>query len=152
VGKEQMYGAWRHASGVWVAVATNCWIHFKAPPKLWALAVLCSGSTLMDVWGASGTDAHAVGSGGKGLHYDGAMWTVVSLPTTADLHALWGANASNVYAVGKGGTVLRNDGVTWGTKPIQGPFGTNDLTDVWGSGADRIYVVGPNTKVYRYGR
>jgi len=58
------------------------------------------------VWGSSGSDVFAVGSGGKILHYNGMTWNEMDSRTCNDLKSVWGNSGTNVYAVGLYGTIL----------------------------------------------
>jgi len=150
-GSKQFNGAWRHASGAWVAVGPDCQVYHYTPGGTWTAGKPCVSANLLDVWGASDTAIHVVGSGGVRLHWGkSGGWKQLTTPTVGDLNAIWGADVANVYAVGKSGTVLRYNGTAW-TGPLNGPFGAANLTDVWGTGKSRIYVVAPNTLVFRYG-
>jgi PKD repeat protein len=51
--------------------------------------------TLLDIWGSSGSDIYAVGSGGI-LHYDGSTW-VENNPTGAG--RIWGTSASDLFVL-----------------------------------------------------
>jgi hypothetical protein len=102
---------------------------------------------LSDIWGTSGTDVFAVGSGII-LHYDGSTWastdtetttgpssvslepvsetisSPMSIITTAYLQGIWGSSGSDVFAVGYYGTILHYDGASWSpmdTETTTGP-------------------------------
>ncbi|HET9913014.1 MAG TPA: hypothetical protein VFQ13_14055, partial [Anaerolineales bacterium] len=73
-----------------------------------------SNGYLYGIWGSSGNDIYAVGSGTNasdvtvplGYRYNGSTWTsyTPSLPSTSwesgELMSVWGVDANNIYAVG----------------------------------------------------
>ena len=90
------------------------------------------GVDLAGVWGASATDAWAVGGdceaggfdatvgGGSGtlLHWDGKAWSQIAIQSVAALCAVWGASANDVWAVGADSQALHWDGARWSPVPI----------------------------------
>ena len=65
------------------------------------------------MWGSSGSNVFAVGTGGTILHYDGSSWSAMSSGTTRSLYGVWGSSGNDVFAVGNGGTILHYDGSSW---------------------------------------
>jgi hypothetical protein len=65
--------------------------------------------TLHGVFGSSGTDVYAVGTGPGIYHYDGNVWQPLAAPgqITETLYAVWARSADEVYAVGENGVILR---------------------------------------------
>jgi len=105
----------------------------------WLYDPVVDGADLAAVWSASASNAFAVGTGGKILHYDGTGWTPQPSPILADLAGVWGSSGTDVFAVGRGGTILHYDGATWSR---QSSGATSDLYAVWGSSATDVYAVG----------
>ncbi|HXS09158.1 MAG TPA: hypothetical protein VN852_04180 [Candidatus Krumholzibacteria bacterium] len=102
---------------------------------------------VVDIWGASSTDIHAVGSDGQLLHFDGKDWKTVDSPTRRYLGAIFGVSPNNIVAVGPGGTILRFNGQGW-TSEESGT--TAMLVDVWGNAEDVIFAISFNADVLRY--
>ena len=75
---------------------------------------MSSGTTqiLDGIWGSSGSDVFAVGSGGTILHYDGSGWTPMTSGITTYLYGVWGGSSNDVFTVGDGGTILHYSNVT----------------------------------------
>ncbi len=65
-----------------------------------------SGTTsfLLGVWGSSGSDVFAVGSGIV-LHYDGTAWLEQENGSTATLQGIWGTGPTDLFAVGRGAII-----------------------------------------------
>jgi hypothetical protein len=59
---------------------------------------LPQGNHLYAVWGSSGSDVFAVGTGGTILHYDGADWSPMDSGTTHGLEGVWGSGGGDVFA------------------------------------------------------
>ncbi len=114
------------------AVCSSSGFCFEHPAKF--------GINLADVWGASATDAWAVGYGGALLHYDGTGWMVAKSPTTVNLRAVAGFSSTDVWAVGERGTALHYDGAAWAMVDVGA--GTKDLFDVALVSADEVWILG----------
>jgi len=93
---------------------------------------------LFRIWGSSGDNVFALGSGGTILHYDGEEWADMYSPTSNGLYGIWGTSGTNILAVGVLGTMLRFDGEDW--RELTN-YTTQNLFDVWGS-RDEIFIVG----------
>ncbi len=99
---------------------------------------------LYDVWGSSGNDVYAVGSGGAILHYDGVEWSLIK--TSHYLNRVWGSGPNDVFAVGgrdsgtgdSFATILHYDGTSWSEMDIEGG---RSLNGVWGSSPNDVYAV-----------
>ena len=111
------------------------------------------GNALTSVWGASSTDAWAVGARGTMLHWDGSKWNTAVKETTSNLLSVWGSGPNNVFAVGERNTVLRWDGQKWSSIPatvvLKDGSGNDvqklvNLNSVWGSDATHVWIVGEN--------
>ncbi len=108
--------------------------------------------TIFGVWGASPSDAYAVGSvssrNGFLWHFDGTSWTDVTLPDalptdalgdTPGLFKVWGDGAGHVYVVGARGVLLRSTG---GAPFEILPTGTQATLFTVSGDATRAIVVG----------
>ncbi len=91
------------------------------------------------IWGSSGSDVFAVGTGGLIMHFDGTTWTQMASPVAQDLYCVWGSGPSDVHAGGAAGTMLHYDGMAWTTVP-SGTAGV--ISSISGSGASNAYAVG----------
>ena len=93
------------------------------------------------VWGTSGDDVYAVGSGGVMLHYNGTDWSEVEPNSWIDFQSIYGNSRGNIYAVGD--SVSHYNGSEWteigGEIPSELGY---RMTDVWVSGSNDVYMVG----------
>jgi hypothetical protein len=111
--------------------------------------------SLVDVWGASGSDVFAVGQSDEVfesiiLHYDGSAWASQLDRSDIVLSAIWGASGSDVYAVGfdesaeNPALILHFDGSQW--QDVAGLPTDPDIPiffeSVWGSSATDVFIVG----------
>jgi hypothetical protein len=111
--------------------------------------------SLVDVWGASGSDAFIVGQSDNTfestiLHYDGSAWSSQLERQDIVLNAVWGSSGSDVYAVGfdafalNSQLILHFDGERW--RDMNGPPANPDFPvffeSVWGSSASDVFIVG----------
>ena len=105
---------------------------------------MTSGTTnnLSGIWGSSGSDVFAVGSGGAILHYNGSTWSAMSSGTTQTLNGVWGSSETDVFAVGSGGTILHYNGSTWSAMSSGTAF---PLYGVWGSSGTDVFAVGDDS-------
>jgi len=115
---------------------------------------------LIDVWGSSGSDVWAIGTGTEALHYDGSSWLGVDVGTSdasTILQRIWGSGPNDVWAVGyRGyagspatGVIVHFDGVSWS---LREDFPVEPLYAIWGSGPDDIWAGGSGVLVhYRNG-
>jgi hypothetical protein len=133
--------------GIWALDSTHAYAAGFNDPLLGAVyewdgvvwdQVYSTDAGLLDVWGFSTSDIHAVGHGAT-AHFDGAAWTTTPAPVTSALRAVWGAAPDDLWAVGDDGVVLHGDGTTWTVSPA--PF-AGDLFDVWGTAPDDVFVAG----------
>jgi hypothetical protein len=146
-----IHGVWLASNGMVVAVASDGYAYHR-PLSTASLDKKqpAPGTTLKAVWGDSYLDVHAVGTGGKMMHFNGTTWTSSKMTVTADLNAVWGSSKTNVFIVGTTGTIIPHNGKTW-SNVISGPFGGANLTDIWGASANKVYVVAPDTRIFRGG-
>ena len=122
-----------------------------------------SAGYLSGMWGASVTDAYAVGyaySGSTPLpllyHRAGSAWSEASpsLPSgwnSAFLYGVWGSSPTDVYTVGSGNNgsvasplIYHNGSGTWAESSPALPVGwiSGSLFSIWGSSASDVYAVG----------
>jgi hypothetical protein len=101
------------------------------------------GGWLLNVWGSSAADLHAVGgtpTQGRIVHFDGAEWRDRELaPNTPLLTWAHGFSADDVTCVGNAGTVLHWDGIAHTRVPTPTE---EDLWGVWGARPDALWAVG----------
>jgi hypothetical protein len=109
------------------------------PVSIWAPMSSPTTEELYGVWGSSGSNVFAVGTGGTILRFDGTSWITMNSGTTTWLADVWGAAANDVYAVGAAGTILHYNGSTW--SPMTSGV-TGLLYRVWGSGPNDVFAVG----------
>lgn len=107
---------------------------------------LPQGNNLYRVWGASDTDAWAVGDMGTILHWNGVSWSQSPSGTQNGLYSVWGRAANDVWAVGEAGTILHWNGVKW--EP-QLSTTSNDLFAIWGTSAE-VWAVGYASTTLRW--
>jgi hypothetical protein len=106
----------------WRKVMVTLWLAGSLLLVLWPAGAQAGGAewewqnplptnnSLQGVWGSSGSDVFAVGSGGTILHYDGTGWSAMSSGTNGLLGGVWGSSGSDVFAVGLHGTILHYGG------------------------------------------
>jgi hypothetical protein len=108
---------------------------------------------LSAVWGSSAHDVWAVGSGGTGLHWDGASWTTTSVGSFYSLYAVWGTGPNDVWAVSTPGAVYHTTGFVDGTAQWSratdiADAGTDALSSgkvaraVWGTSPSDVWIGG----------
>lgn len=118
--------------------------------------------SLFSIWGSSATNAWAVGSHGKILHFDGTQWTSTSTPVGNRLTRVWGSSATNIWAVGDS-ALIHYDGTSWTVPPSaaevlsnfppnQQQQGTNNSFELglWGSGPNDVYLGTQFGNIYRW--
>jgi hypothetical protein len=136
-------GAACTSQGTYVAGALGCDAYcrrtFDGCAIGWSPMPAGTTADLNTVWGFSGDDVYAVGTGGTVLHYDGVAWRTLDSGTDAELFGIWGAAPDDVFFAGTGGTILRYDGTTF--TPLDAGT-TRDLWWLWGSSASDVFAVG----------
>jgi len=149
-------GTTSNLHGVWGADAASAFAVGWLPPHTAIVrfdgvswAPVASGTTegsLRSIWGASSTDALAVGAYENTLHWDGSTWTAAGGGVLA-LDAVWGTSPREAFAVGFYGEIVRWDGATWHrmTSP------TNQaLWGVWGTSSRDAWAVGYRGAILRW--
>jgi hypothetical protein len=106
-----------------------------------------SSADLYGVWGSSGSDVFAVGSGGTILHYNGGTWSSMTSGTTNYIYGIWGSSGSDVFAAGSGGTILHYNGSTWSS---MASGTTNNIYGIWGSSGSDVFAVGSGGTILHY--
>jgi photosystem II stability/assembly factor-like uncharacterized protein/long-subunit fatty acid transport protein len=106
-------------------------------------------SSLLGLFGISGTDVFAVGSDGYIFHYDGTTWTPMRSSTVKLLWDVWASSADKVFAVGDNWNILHYDGNDW-TIDVEGDGTFPPITSVWGSSETDIFAVDYWGGIYHY--
>lgn len=114
---------------------------------LWQKIEIGTSADLYGVWGSSGTDVIAVGSGGTIVRYDGSSWNVSSSVTSFALYDVWGTSSYDIFVVGAARTLLHHNGYSWGfmNSPAAGDLYCIDGTawnDVFAAGVGAIHYNG----------
>jgi len=99
------------------------------------------------VWGASESDAFAVGDFGLVLHFDGTAWTRMASPVSVELNSVWGSSGSDVFAVGREGVIIHYNGSAW-TQMTSNT--TEQLFAVWGRSGSEVYAVGDRGTIAQF--
>jgi hypothetical protein len=143
-GGDVWWDIWGTPDGEYFAVGSGV-LHFSEGG--WSRMKTPEGH-FFGVWGSSGSDVFAVGSGGVIIHYDGTAWSrMESPPRDGDLIGVWGNSPQDVFAVGDmdgwgpGGCcsdVLHFDGTSW--RVLTGMSGQS-LEKVWTT-PERAFIVG----------
>lgn len=111
--------------------------------------------SLVDVWGASGSDVFTVGQSDNTfesiiLHFDGTAWSKQLDREDIVLNGVWGSSGSDVYAVGfdafgpEPQVILHYDGQQWRTMtpPPADPDLQVTYESVWAGSASDVFIVG----------
>ncbi len=96
------------------------------------------------VWGRSSTDVYAVGTGGVGLHWDGAAWSNVSTGTDRNLFTVHGTATEEIAVGGQfSGTIVAGSGAWTDQTPTLAP----QINGVYAGGPAPV-AVGATGAVY----
>ena len=119
-----------------------------------------SGSAILGLGGASGSDVFSVGYDGNIFHYDGAAWTPRNSTVKEDLKDVWASSGTDAFAVGTNNTILYYDGYSWSAVANPGiPHGLRGgFWGVWGSAsvdpgsglANDVFVVGDGNTILHF--
>jgi hypothetical protein len=108
-------------------------------------------SSLLAVWGSSGSDVFAVDYDGWIFHYNGSTWGSMGRDATY-LSGIWGSSGSDVFAVGRNlrSTILHYDGSIWSSmaNPVSGTIAF--LYGIWGSSSSDVFAVGEGGTILHY--
>lgn len=96
------------------------------------------GIPLNGVWGASASDAWAVGYSGALLHHDGTDWAITASPTRETLRGIHGRGGSDIWAVGDN-VVLHFDGKAW---TVVDAGASGEIDAVAAVSADEVWIAG----------
>lgn len=100
------------------------------------------------VWGRSASDVYAVGTGGVGLHWDGAAWTDVPTGTDRNLFTVHGTASEEIAVGGQfSGTIVAGSGTWTDQTPEMAP----QLNGVYAAGPAGPVAVGTGGSVYTRG-
>lgn len=103
---------------------------------------------LYSIWGSSGSNVFAVGTGTI-LHYNGNQWSTVFTDSSNTIYGIWGRAEDDVYAVGGHGggfgRVYHYDGNSW---TIMDDLSVT-LTCVWGN-TNSVFVGGYFGSILKY--
>jgi hypothetical protein len=104
---------------------------------------------VFDLWSVSvvsDTDAWAMGSGGRIVHFDGSAWSRNTIDT--DLHAVDMLNATDGWAVGYNGRIYHYSGSNWTLHSTTAEGSTLNAVDMLS--ATDGWAVGDYGRIYHY--